>query len=66
MKPDLVLWTTRQVAERAQVDTSTVRRWVIAGSLRPAITTPGGQHRFDPAQVEAILTPAGARSERVS
>lgn len=37
--------TTREVAEIARVDTSTVRRWVESGDL-PSFTTPGGHHRF--------------------
>lgn len=64
MQPTLVLLTTRQVADKAQVDSSTVRRWVLAGRLRPAITTPGGQHRFSPDDVDAVLAPAIPGSTR--
>lgn len=58
--PELVLMTTRQVAELAQVDTSTVRRWVAAGRLKPAMQTPGGYMRFERATVEALLRPSVA------
>jgi excisionase family DNA binding protein len=48
--------TTRQVAHLARVETSTVRRWVAAGHLTPSVTTPGGQMRFDSAEVEQLLS----------
>lgn len=52
--------TTAEVARIARVDSSTVRRWVLTGRLRPAMTTPGGRHRFNREDVEALLgiTPA--------
>ena len=56
---ELVLMTTRQVAEAARVDTSTVRRWVAAGRLRPVVMTPGGYMRFDQQDVDALLKPTG-------
>ena len=57
---ELVLMTTRQVADAAHVDVSTVRRWVAAGRLRPVVMTPGGYMRFDRTDVDALLKPSGA------
>lgn len=51
-----VYMTTTQVAERFQVDSSTVRRWVDHGKLKPAITTPGGHYKFTEESVEALAT----------
>jgi len=51
---ELVLITTSQVADRLQVDPSTVRKWVAKGLLK-AVTLPGGHHRFRPEDVEALL-----------
>lgn len=52
--PDVVLLTTTEVAERFRVDTATVRRWVIAGRLTPAIRTPGGHMRFNQSDIDAF------------
>jgi excisionase family DNA binding protein len=49
--------TTRQVADLAYVDPSTVRRWVEQGKLTPSIVTPGGQYRFNEADVRRQLSP---------
>jgi excisionase family DNA binding protein len=46
--------TTSQVAQHFGVDSSTVRRWVIQGKLKPSITTPGGYHRFSPETVNRL------------
>lgn len=58
MSADVVLLTTAQVARRAGVDTSTVRRWVLQGKLQPHTTTLGGHHRFAAGDVERLLSPA--------
>ena len=47
---------TSQVAGKFGVLPSTVRKWVTEGKLKAAVTTPGGHYRFDPADVEALLT----------
>lgn len=57
MTTQLVYLTTSEVADRARVKASTVRRWIERGVLKPAIVTPGGQYRFAPEQVDALLTP---------
>ena len=55
----VVFLGTRDIALRAGVDTSTVRTWVHDKKLTPAVTTPGGHYRFDPAapDVVAIIGP---------
>jgi excisionase family DNA binding protein len=50
--------TTREVALIARVDPSTVRRWIERGALKPSMTTPGGQYRFNRSDIDALLTPA--------
>lgn len=52
------LLTTAEVATRCKVHPETVRRWAREGSLK-AITLPGGQKRYDPAEV-AVLTGSAA------
>ena len=39
--PEVTLITTSQVADKYQITASAVRRWVAAGKLKPAVTTPG-------------------------
>ena len=48
--------TTSQVADKFGVLPSTVRKWVAEGKLRAAVTTPGGHYRFNPADIDAIMT----------
>lgn len=48
--------TTSQVARIFGVLPSTVRKWVLDGKLRAAITTPGGHYRFDPADIDKIVS----------
>ena len=43
---DVKYTTTRELADEIHVDPSTLRRWVESGKLVPAMTTPGGHHRF--------------------
>lgn len=62
MPHDLVTITTREVAERARVDSSTVRRWIKTGALVPSMVTPGGQYRFALSDVEALLSPERSAS----
>lgn len=57
------LLTTVDVAKLAVVGRGTVLRWVKAGYLAPAITTPGGRMRFRRSDVEAILTPSSSQEE---
>ena len=44
----------RDVARLFDVEVSTVVEWARTGKL-PALKTPGGQHRFRAADVEAVL-----------
>jgi excisionase family DNA binding protein len=62
MEPTTVYLTTSEVAEKARVTPSTVRRWVDNGDLVPAIITPGRRYRFDPETVDAMLSPPEARA----
>jgi excisionase family DNA binding protein len=61
MATDSVNITTREVAEIARVDSSTVRKWAEAGTIPWAMKTPGGHYRFNRNDVLAALqmTPAG-------
>lgn len=52
--------TTSEVARSVGVDPSTVRRWVLGGTLRPAVTTVGGHHRFAESDVAKLLEPPAA------
>lgn len=49
------LLTATEVAEKARVHPETVRRWTRDGLLK-AITLPGGHLRYDPEEVNALLT----------
>lgn len=53
------LLTPAEVARLFRVDSKTVTRWADAGKLT-TIRTPGGQRRYDGAEVEALLK--GGRS----
>lgn len=48
------LLTTAEVARHFKVDASAVRRWVDAGKLTPAITTPGGHYRFTKHDIDKL------------
>lgn len=66
MPPEVALLTTSEVARLFRVDSSTVRKWVETGKLRPAITTPGGHMRFNSSDVEAVMTRPAPDPEAVS
>jgi len=53
--------TTREVADIARVDTSTVRRWADSGEL-PSVKTPGGHYRFDRSAILARFSPSASAS----
>lgn len=53
--PEVTLITTSQVADKYQITASAVRRWVAAGKLKPAVTTPGGHYRFRESDVADLL-----------
>ena len=55
MTQEVTLYTTSEVAKRAGVDSSTVRRWVDKKQITPAVTTPGGQYRFTAEEVARVL-----------
>lgn len=48
--------TAQQVCDRLQISRETLRRWIAAGIIRPAITV-GGVRRFDPADVRRVTKP---------
>lgn len=54
--PEVTYITTSQVAEKFQVTTSAVRKWVAEGKLKPAIATPGGHYRFVESEIDAMLS----------
>lgn len=58
MEREVVYITTQELADIAKVDASTIRRWVSRGHIRPALTTPGGHHRFER---DATLRALGAQ-----
>lgn len=66
MTQEVVNITTSEVAQLARVDTSTVRRWVERGLLKPAMKLPGGHYRFDRSVVTALLNPTSAVSPEVA
>lgn len=49
---------TSDVAEFFDVHTTTVRKWVAAGRLKPSRVTPGGQYRFSDTAVLALAEEA--------
>jgi len=59
------LTSSKEVAERAGVDVSTVAKWVRAGKLTPVYEGDGltGVRLFDPADVDAFI--AGRTTIRV-
>lgn len=54
----VTLSTTTQVAEKYQVDPSTVRDWANRGFIPVAAKTRGGHFRFDLEAVDSILSPS--------
>jgi excisionase family DNA binding protein len=54
--------TPLQAAFVLRVSTKTVTRWADAGVLRVVERTPGGQRRFDRADIEAIAAGRGVAS----
>lgn len=54
MASQLAYKTTSDVARQFGVDSSAVRRWVLAGKIHPTITTPGGHHRFTDEDIAAL------------
>lgn len=55
MAQEVTLCTTSEVARRFAVDAATVRRWVAKGQIHAVTTTPGGQYRFDLAEIDRLL-----------
>lgn len=53
--PEVTLITTSQVATKFGVDSSAVRKWIAEGKITPAVTTPGGHHRFRLSDVESLM-----------
>ncbi|MEO2012937.1 MAG: helix-turn-helix domain-containing protein [Fuerstiella sp.] len=53
--------STTEVAERLQVSTRTVSRWVHLGHLSTSSVTIGGHRRFHPAVVEHLRRQLEAR-----
>lgn len=49
------LLTAVEVARRAKVHPETVRRWTRDGTLK-AVVLPHGRKRYDPADVDALLS----------
>lgn len=54
---DTKLLTTKEVADHFRVDSSSVRRWVAKGLLRPAVITPGQHYRFTEASLREFTPP---------
>lgn len=52
--------TAREAADRIGVSVRTLGRYVAAGIITPA-RTPGGQRRFDPADVDRLLAEGVSR-----
>lgn len=53
--PEIALLTTSEVSSRFGVTSTTVRRWISEGKLKPAVTTPGGHYRFRLSDIESLL-----------
>lgn len=53
---EVVPFTTSDVAKMFGVDSSTVRRWVIKGQIKPSLRTAGGYHRFLPGDLDPLRT----------
>lgn len=52
--------STSEVARRFGVERSAVSRWITSGKIKPAITTPGGHHKFTPDAVDALVAELAA------
>jgi DNA-binding transcriptional MerR regulator len=52
--PDELLFTA-ELARRLRVAPGTIQRWRREGLIKPALVTPGGQARWDEAEVRAQL-----------
>jgi excisionase family DNA binding protein len=57
MTSDQTYLTITEAADRLEVSSGTVRRWVREGRL-PAITHPSGRRRIRPEDIDAILATA--------
>lgn len=55
MTSDQTYLTITEAADRLEVSSGTVRRWVREGRLR-AITHPSGRRRIRPEDIETILS----------
>ncbi len=56
MVPDLL--TTAEVAERLDIDRSTITRWVQLGHVTPAARLPNGALLWTPEQLDQFPAPA--------
>lgn len=63
MEQQVAYISTSEVARVFGVDRSTVSRWVTSGTLRPAITTPGGHHKFTRDAVNALVAASAHDTE---
>lgn len=57
------LISTAQAARALGIDRSTLARWTQQGIVKPAWTTPGGQHRWDLEDLRRQLREARQRDE---
>jgi excisionase family DNA binding protein len=55
MNHQVTLISTSEVAKAFGVGRPAVSRWVRSGKLKPALTTPGGHHKFDKAAIAALI-----------
>ncbi|QYC54959.1 excise [Arthrobacter phage Popper] len=55
MDQQVTLISTSEVAKAFGVGRPAVSRWVSQGKLKPALTTPGGHHKFDKAAIAALI-----------
>jgi excisionase family DNA binding protein len=57
------LISTAQAAKVLGIDRSTLARWAQQGIVKPAWTTPGGQHRWDLEDLRRQLLDARQRND---